>query len=1185
MKRVNYMLMTLLAMLMVPWQATAATWEAPTAEGQTVTAGDSYYLLNVLTGKFLAVDDNSTVVLTDKGDAFTLTANTDGTWLMSLTDNAGAGYAFTSDAQTMKVNSGIDVANARWKFALSDGNVYRFRPADDDENYGTAIYPGTWTGWANDGTDYIRPIVDEDELYGLTWKLLTAEGHENFYHHNALSNAMTTAQDDGLDITEALAVYNNVNSTYDELDAATAALNSSILNYNISKATLSNPVDVSALIANPSFEEGWTKSGTDITGWTQSPAGSFAYSDANINGDTKGMSRWTFGDSKFTDAKVYQKLTGMPNGMYRAYANYICIDQEPGNPASDGKDAEDYTVSGNYFYTITGMGTTRDTLSSGSRWGSASMEQVFYVTDGTLELGIEMANSTANWFEFPGVQLTYYGKDAMKQGLQNVIDQANAITSPCYQEVRKTLDDAIAAATALTSQEDPDPNALTEASETLTKAINIANENIAAYEQLRATWTEADSTLNAMKTPDMSKEVAALDSYMSEHNIYSEDDVLDLLEQCPYNTEAVRELTDSLELLSQSAQHSLTEAGDDITKFITNADFSNGLNGWTVTNKTAKEPTPDTGAVVLDEYTGEVSQTLIGMPNGLYQVSVQGFQRTDWNFESLDATWANGGKDSLDNNVTSYVFANSIEKKLKHAFDDGFNTDFTQDQSSWDIRYGENSHVMMPNTTAGANKYFELTNEDGSKKYFVNTVEAFVYDGTLTIGVRNHGATGAHWGVIDNFQLKFVGEDTEKATAMLDSITEALDHYATEKMNGTIKQNVENALSNARTVLAETSPEFDALISAIRQLENSVNGADESISAYANLDVANQTAASNLAMAGITDTDPGKELQNLYNQTVANYNSDYPTLTNDEITEIIAKYAQLAADAKVAKGFKAGDDITDMLVNPSFEDQTGLGQDYSGVYNPPYGWTYRINDVDYTTGEEANAAGLNSFCSPDKNVDCTDGVYGYCLQTANFPDVYLYQNVLGLPAGEYKVTVDMVVPNNNNNYRLAGQRLFVNNQAMYYGHEDEYIADSLAVGHPYETARTFGGYDEVCVEENGDLGDKGPLHTLSVTVRIEEGDTLTLGVRTDGHWEYTSKILEENGWANYGWCKFDNVRLYCVSLGEATGIKSVDDKSDAVSAEYYSVDGTRQKGLNRGVNIVKQTLSTGKTVTRKVVTK
>ena len=121
-----------------------------------------------------------------------------------------------------------------------------------------------------------------------------------------------------------------------------------------------------------------------------------------------------------------------------------------------------------------------------------------------------------------------------------------------------------------------------------------------------------------------------------------------------------------------------------------------------------------------------------------------------------------------------------------------------------------------------------------------------------------------------------------------------------------------------------------------------------------------------------------------------------------------------------------------------------------------------------------------------------------------------------------------------------------------------------------------------------DNGDKGPLNRLTVKVYIEEGEDLTLGVRTDGHWEATWKRASApEGFNNCGWCKFDNMRLSCLALGEdVTGVEeTVANGLQVVGQQFFTVDGIQTDGLKKGVNIVRTQYEDGTTVTKKVIVK
>lgn len=1172
MKNKHYVTL-LFATLLSPIGAAAASWTPPTITGQELKTGETQYAYNVKANGFLNANSTQTTVVTDAGLPLYITSSTNNTYLLGTTADEGVTYTYIyyEDNQTSKAGGEAGRTHLNWNIEPQGDGTYYIRPDKADENYGEDYFPDMWMGWKNDGTDVIYPLIDAyEDTYGLAWKFVGETEYLHFYNLKSLSDAMAKAQDYGLDITSALNVYNNAASTNEDLEAATTDLKTKIREYEIEHATYDKPVDLSDLLENYKFEDNFEAGSSDILGWTQEPANSFTYGADNLNNTNTNLGRWAFDDTGFTDAKIYQSLVDVPNGKYELKVDYICIDQNPSNPESDGKDPEDYSVTGNTLYAITSLGTSSVNLSSGSRWGSASTSITFFVTDGKLETGVEMQNSTANWFVLGNLKLSYYGKDAIKDELQVIVDKAKAVNNGMNQTYRDRLDKVIAEAENYIANGGNVAD-MTNKAEELNEAIKAAEENGMAYGTLQRTYEVADSILNTLEG-EVNDDIMALSDYMAEIDIET------ILIEYPYTTEELGEIISKMDLLTKSAQHSLIGEGTNVTEFITNPSFTDGVNGWTITDFDAEKLGLSNDLLTIgEEKTGEINQTLLGMPNGVYELSVQAFQRADWNFEKMDSLWSIGKGDSLISTVSSYIFLNDGEHKIKHSFQDAFTGDeFT---ASWDIRQGTKSGVMMPNTESGARQYFD-------KGYFKNTVQAFVIDGKLTFGIRNYGDQFARWGCYDNFTLTYVGKDLEKVIALLEQWLEKVETYLGEKMNGAIKKQMTEAYNRGTELVNDPEADFDECIDVIATLTEAIGNVDESIESFKLLAHANEVAAKDLAYEGVAATESGQQLQALYDTYSAGYQNESDELTPEKIDEIAARYLELARNAKIEKSIKANDDLTHVLVNPSFEDQYGLGEGVNSVYNAPFGWTFMIDSIVCTKAEDMNAAGLNNFTSPDKNVDCTDGEYGFCFQSGDFPDVYMYQTVEGLPAGYYKVTVDMVVPNDNDDYRLAGQRLFVNNAAMYYGWEDEYDLDQLEKGHPYEVERTFGGYDEVDCKNNGDMGDKGPLNTLEVVVHLAANEPLKLGVRTDGHWEYTYKrTAAPEGWNNCGWCKFDNVRLTCVSLDNGESIDETLATGKVKSQEIYSVDGIKLPRLQKGVNILRQTMEDGTTVTKKIIVK
>ena len=279
------------------------------------------------------------------------------------------------------------------------------------------------------------------------------------------------------------------------------------------------------------------------------------------------------------------------------------------------------------------------------------------------------------------------------------------------------------------------------------------------------------------------------------------------------------------------------------------------MNGWTITDFDAEKLGLSNDLLTIGEgQTGEINQTLLGMPNGVYELSVQAFQRADWNFEKMDSLWSIGKGDSLISTVSSYIFLNDGEHKIKHSFQDAFTGDeFT---ASWDIRQGTKSGVMMPNTESGARQYFD-------KGYFKNTVQAFVIDGKLTFGIRNYGDQFARWGCYDNFTLTYVGKDLEKVIALLEQWLEKVETYLGEKMNGAIKKQMTEAYNRGTELVNDPEADFDECIDVIATLTEAIGNVDESIESFKLLAHANEVAAKDLAYEGVAATESGQQLQAL----------------------------------------------------------------------------------------------------------------------------------------------------------------------------------------------------------------------------------------------------------------------------------------------------------------------------------
>jgi hypothetical protein len=86
--------------------------------------------------------------------------------------------------------------------------------------------------------------------------------------------------------------------------------------------------------------------------------------------------------------------------------------------------------------------------------------------------------------------------------------------------------------------------------------------------------------------------------------------------------------------------------------------------------------------------------------------------------------------------------------------------------------------------------------------------------------------------------------------------------------------------------------------------------------------------------------------------------------------------------------------------------------------------------------------------------------------------------------------------------------------------------------------------------------EKSPeAYINTVEVMVEEGGSLTFGLRNDGFI------------ANH-WIAFDNFKLFYLGANPSTGIDSVTNAATG-KTEYYTISGVRLNGAQKGINIVK----------------
>ena len=138
--------------------------------------------------------------------------------------------------------------------------------------------------------------------------------------------------------------------------------------------------------------------------------------------------------------------------------------------------------------------------------------------------------------------------------------------------------------------------------------------------------------------------------------------------------------------------------------------------------------------------TFDVYQEIVGLPNGVYELTMQGFYR-DGGYNDA-ATLRRNGNEAL--NATLYM--NDTEVSLPSIFEGAGGSGSTGVNTS----YG-----YIPNGQGEASAYFNANN------YKVGPISVTVTDGTLRIGVKKSASVTNDWTVFDNFKLMYYGQPSQ----------------------------------------------------------------------------------------------------------------------------------------------------------------------------------------------------------------------------------------------------------------------------------------------------------------------------------------------------------------------------------------------------------------------------------------
>lgn len=674
------------------WAVDGNVWVKPAVpDGVAMEMDVEYYFYNVGSDLFFT-----------QGNAWgtQASAGTDGLKVKIAQTEAGA-YTLTDYVKTQNawkmwwfVDNSADPtmyvdynnqANYLWSITDMGNNVYRLSPSLS--NPFTEFAEGMFVGLnrtSNTSTTVLTWNNTAESGAFIDWKLIPAETFDIDAHNVAvktfeaameLKKALEEAEALSVDVTDELTVYNNTESTADQLSTAAESVKKKVAEAGMNSATAANPKDASSYIVNYDFAKSTTN------GWTpEQGTDNFGAYNGKENAEL-------YDKNKFN---VYQTVSGLPNGVYavgvnafyragnsvEAYKHFAANDEEM-NYAKLYATSADFTATTPLASPYKGAPTEKPGTGDWSQdegkqffipnnmvaaeyamhtMGLYSNKVLLSIDNGSVTIGVKKDKHIgSDWAIFDDFSLTYYGNgaDAYQMWSDNALSQYAAVPEGALytDSYMATLTAAVTGKTATNKEEVLANIAAAEA------ARADLDDNLNLWNQWKEAVAEGVSTINTylMLEDDA---IYNLMEYCDE--TYDERESLKILEAHNLDNEAltaeIAKVKALVAAVIEAAKNAVKE-GDDMTQYLTNPDFAEGQKGWTGWKSVAQQKWGD-GSLnmpVVNESCAEafsapnfdLYQEVEGLPLGIYEVSVQGFFRFGRGDDAWNA-WNTQGEERSD---------------------------------------------------------------------------------------------------------------------------------------------------------------------------------------------------------------------------------------------------------------------------------------------------------------------------------------------------------------------------------------------------------------------------------------------------------------------------------------------------------------------------------------------------------
>ena len=1113
-----------------------------------------YYLYNVQARRFfVGANDYNTrasvasngykVKFVDPGDAapeaglleFTDSVETQKAWKSTFATNDGGAIWVDNATETYRF----------WDITPSNGG-YRISNSLLEKSGTADAIVGKFLGWNGSEGDTRLYFVDPAaEGAGVDWQFVSIETYDAYQENWAaikdqfekaaeLKIYLDAAKEQGVDVSEEQAIYENEAATIEELDAAILAVQKKINEHIAGNASVDNPSDMTGSMLNPNFDnasyEGWK-------GTAPNMVGSGAHGPANV------------AEHYNKTFDTYQDLANMPKGVYKLSAtsffrgswsdhvnhtNYVAylygkadndtLTAEIPNPW-DAMNTVPMAGSTEWGVTAAERSEEHDGVTyyipNDPSAGRLYFEQgyygtnVFFALDGDepIRVGVMKKSSVtgSDWVVFDNFKLTYYGNAA--DAYQYWIGQT---PKNDYSETQASQQykDAYEAAFNATASNKPEAVAVM-------KAIQAAADSITANVNLWAELKKTFSSAEAHTVGDYARYISAQD--LSDYLLEIEDDVRDVVDWSNTEIRAIlAKLNELIDAVEKEDKESL-EPGKDVTDYMKNPGFEeNGgsTTGWTIVSKGG-------GNVQLGGNSAnhcfeawhstnfDVYQELKDLPLGVYELTVQGYVRYKDGSEAIAA------RSEVPENIPIYVYVNDSKTNMANWFDYPKPISFYQEVSGATYLSEDDDNAYPDNQTAASAAF-----ADGGYKKSAFGLVAQSGD-VLRVGVKGNPTEAMFWPCFDNFTLTYRGYAADVVKPVLEETVASAQALVNEMTTKQAKADFDAALAEATAQLSGTdgTEMFRALSSLMKAISAVEAGAVLCKELNAAVEQMMTLAQEGGSAAAAQALQLGAEIQGKLEGN---------ELEAEEIEAYKLQIREMMLKMQLPENYEKGEgaDVTAFIQTPSFQ-KTVDGVETNSIE----GWE---GTAGYNFGNDDTQRSALALEFYEKTFD-------------------MYQDIEGvgsivLPDGAYTVTVN------------AFERVSDNTPAYLYAKSGDNEAS-------VELIKLTEGVDT-------EAGEVAPNDMVSAVAAFEEGKYLNqVNVNVVGG-KLRIGIKHENN-SGSDWIIMDNFKLYFNGADES-GIQGVAQNAKPVSVQYFTIDGRRVSGAQKGISIRKTVMDNGSVVVKKV---